>query len=225
VAAGGEGLAFRTSDIDIMHVHRNAAVLNALTVIDNGCHKTMMLMERRGCHPGFVLLQLLTPLNEIVLTHEAIVQYHVTFVLSSLLYRDLTTGPQLGLLGFKGHGPCRSGKIRDREIDIAHCFDCKSWPSEAYEYVYRNRLYGWPKKDLLDKIIQNGCHVVPIGDKYSNISHIQWRLSFSVAEKALVHGFSHMQLKVYGLLKIFLKQAINKEEPAKDILCSYFDIR
>ena len=38
----------------------------------------------------------------------------------------------------------------------------KSWPVLAYEFMFRNRSTSkWPSKKLIDKIIENGCHLVP----------------------------------------------------------------
>ena len=38
----------------------------------------------------------------------------------------------------------------------------KSWPVMAYEFMFRNRSTSkWPSKKLINKIIENGCHLVP----------------------------------------------------------------
>ncbi|KAJ8311431.1 hypothetical protein KUTeg_010786 [Tegillarca granosa] len=66
-----------------------------------------------------------------------------------------------------------------------------------------------------------GGHL-PIGNPNSQESHLQWRFSFSLAEKKLVYSFNHTQFLCYGLLKLFLKHAINSNEQVKDLLCSYF---
>ncbi|VDI40027.1 Hypothetical predicted protein [Mytilus galloprovincialis] len=63
---------------------------------------------------------------------------------------------------------------------------------------------------------------VPIGPKIASDCNLLWRLSFSVAEKQLVHSFNFSQLLCYGLLKLTLKCWINTDEDVKDLLCSYF---
>lgn len=70
--------------------------------------------------------------------------------------------------------------------------------------------------------MQDGCLLVPFGNPYSQESHLQWRISFSLAETKLVHSFNHNQYLCYGLLKLFLKHAINSNTQVKDSLCSYF---
>ncbi|XP_021370174.1 uncharacterized protein LOC110461159 [Mizuhopecten yessoensis] len=125
---------------------------------------------------------------------------------------------------------CRPGYVHLQLEQIGQkysvlCFPCKTWPNEANEWITRTRLYGWPHQGLINTIVHNGCHLVPVGDKCSGNTLLQWRISFAKAEISLVHSFSHIQLKVYCLLKLFLKQI--KEQLREtigddDILCSYF---
>ncbi|XP_033761560.1 uncharacterized protein LOC117343327 [Pecten maximus] len=99
------------------------------------------------------------------------------------------------------------------------------WPKEAKEWITRPRLCGWPHQELIDKIVNSGCHVVPVGDKCSEDTFLQWRISFAIAERSLVHSFSLIQLKVYTLLKYFLRQikeTLKDTIGDDDILCSYF---
>ena len=52
---------------------------------------------------------------------------------------------------------------------------------------------------------------------------MQWRLSFSVAERTLVWSFNHTQMQCYALMKILLKEYINiRCHPEHKVLCSYF---
>ncbi|XP_033752990.1 uncharacterized protein LOC117336507 [Pecten maximus] len=109
--------------------------------------------------------------------------------------------------------------------DIVHCFPCNSWPKEANEWITRTRLYGWPHPTLINKIVNSGCHLVPVGDKCSDDTFLQWRISFAAAERSLVHSFSHNQVKVYVLFKYVLRQikeTLKETIGDDDILCSYF---
>ncbi|KAJ8311723.1 hypothetical protein KUTeg_011078, partial [Tegillarca granosa] len=90
------------------------------------------------------------------------------------------------------------------------------------EWITRRRHNWWPSSDLIQDIVQDGCLLVPFGNPYSQESHLQWRISFSLAETKLVHSFNHNQYLCYGLLKLFLKHAINSNTQVKDSLCSYF---
>ena len=52
--------------------------------------------------------------------------------------------------------------------------------------------------------------------------NLLWRISFSEAEKQLVHSFNFTQVLCYGLLKLTLKRIVNTNDDVKDLLCSYF---
>ncbi|XP_033755709.1 uncharacterized protein LOC117338464 [Pecten maximus] len=126
------------------------------------------------------------------------------------------------------HGPATttSGKLDSTgaDMDFVHAFKYTSWPSEANEWLSRHRLYNWPNKCLRDQVVQGGCHLVPVGDKTSADTFLQWRISFATAERKLIHSLSHVQFLVYCLLKYLLKQISGKLKQIygdTDILSSY----
>ena len=45
--------------------------------------------------------------------------------------------------------------------DVSLSVPCKEWPSCAKEWPSRDRPSGWPSQKLIDKVMQDGCHVVP----------------------------------------------------------------
>ena len=47
-------------------------------------------------------------------------------------------------------------------------------------------------------------------------------MSFSLAEKKFIHAMNHTQFLCYGVLKLFLKEAIDENPEVKGLLCSYF---
>ena len=61
-----------------------------------------------------------------------------------------------------------------------------------------------------------------IGAKESPTELMEWRISFPATEKVLIHSMNHIQFLCYGLLKIFLKEAIDVNTEIKGLLCSYF---
>ena len=101
---------------------------------------------------------------------------------------------------------------------------CKFWPTSAAEWKDRPRHYGWPSQHDKEYIEQFGCHLVPIGHPLSAMKSLEWRLSFSIAEKMLVWSFNHTQLQCYAVMKLILKQFIKRKcrEKYKNVLCSYF---
>ncbi|VDI42924.1 Hypothetical predicted protein [Mytilus galloprovincialis] len=119
----------------------------------------------------------------------------------------------------KIHGPC----ITDinEVFDLAMCLKCDKWICQAQPWVYRSRT-AWPKPEIISKIISFGVLFVPIGCKGSIHENLEWRISFSVAEKFLIYSFNHTQLLCYALLKIFLKEIVERNADLKGLLCSYF---
>ena len=101
---------------------------------------------------------------------------------------------------------------------------CKSWPTSAAEWKVRPRNYGWPSQHVKEYIEQYGCHLVPIGHPLSGRKSLEWRLSFSIAERILVWSFNHNQLQCYAVMKLVLKECVKTKcvEKHKSVLCSYF---
>ena len=63
----------------------------------------------------------------------------------------------------------------------------------------------------------------PWGHPNSETKTLEWRISFSVAERTLVWSFNHVQMQCYAVMKIILKEFIKKRCSTKNqILCSYF---
>ena len=101
---------------------------------------------------------------------------------------------------------------------------CKFWPTSAAEWKDRPRHYGWPLQHDREYIEQFGCHLVPIGHPQSARKSLEWRLSFSIAERTLVWSFNHTQLQCYAVMKLMLKEYVKTKctEKHKSVLCSYF---
>ena len=101
---------------------------------------------------------------------------------------------------------------------------CKVWPTAATEWKNRPRHYGWPAQHDKESIEAFGYHLVPIGHTLSRTRSLEWRLSFSIAERTLVWSFNHTQLQYYALMKLILKEFVksNCTEKHKNVLCSYF---
>lgn len=121
----------------------------------------------------------------------------------------------------KPHGPWINGFVGNVETDHALCFHCSYWSRFTCYWKKRCTLHNWPPNHVLDDILINGCHFVPVGIKIAgDENELDWRLSFSQAEQKLIYSMNHTQFLCYGLIKIFLKEVINGiKEP---FLCSYF---
>ena len=101
---------------------------------------------------------------------------------------------------------------------------CEAWPTAAVEWKHRPRHYEWPTQQDKQYIETFGCHLVPIGHPLSTRRSLEWRLSFSIAERTLVWSFNHTQIQCYALMKLILKEYVktNCSEKHKNVLCSYF---
>jgi hypothetical protein len=107
-------------------------------------------------------------------------------------------------------------------MDMAFCFRLYSWPRQAEKWIHRHRPGQWPPDILIDNIINYGCMLVPIGPKVIEDSELLWRISFSMAEKQLSHAMNYTQILCYSLLKLSLKNIIDRNDNVKGLLCSYF---
>ena len=100
---------------------------------------------------------------------------------------------------------------------------CSFWPDTALEWTLRLRRSGWPSQCDIKSIIDFGFHLVPVGNPLSDRYMMEWRISFSVAERTLAWSFNHVQMQCYAVLKIILKQFIKiRCRPQFQVLCSYF---
>ncbi|XP_052086501.1 uncharacterized protein LOC127723808 [Mytilus californianus] len=213
-----EGLDLPGSDQDVMFVKYNVRVLRNIRNIKHPIRYTTLVMESDTDHPGFTKLRLLA---------EDDVESRG---LTSKCVESTRNGAYLSVNGFIDeaskaipdtylHSPCLS--TEDQAVDIAICLKSTYFLYQAIPWSYRHRNQ-WPTYNVIDRIFNYGCLLVPIGPKNISDSHLLWRFSFSVAEKQLVHSFNFTQLLCYGLLKLILKSSINTNEDVKDLLCSYF---
>ncbi|VDI82457.1 Hypothetical predicted protein [Mytilus galloprovincialis] len=197
-----EGIDLPGSDIDIMYVIRNIYVIqNAFnSSIKQPKNRIEFVMETDIDHPGFTRLKR----NSKYLPVNNFLNIFKTNNCNVPLY---------------SHGPCLS--TRELTVDIAFCLRSKYLPQNVNSWAFRHR-WQWPPHFVIDKIIQYGCLIVPIGPKTVSDDISLWRFSFSVAEKMIVHSFNFTQYLCYGLLKLMLKRVINTHDEVKDLLCSYF---
>ena len=84
-------------------------------------------------------------------------------------------------------------------VDIVWSLECRSWPSQGRAWAKRDRL--WPSQEIIDDIVLSGCHLVPVASKQSCLPQLEWRMSFSKAEKKLAKLLTELQRKVYLITK------------------------
>ena len=92
---------------------------------------------------------------------------------------------------------------------------CDRWPRCAWEWLTRTRH--WPDKNLVQKICQEGFHIVPKSSPEGD-----FRLSFSSAETTLIENLTPLQHKVIRAFKAVIKYHQSNWSPnIKDIICTY----
>ena len=108
--------------------------------------------------------------------------------------------------------------------DMVPSIRCHFWPSTAMEWIDRPRHCGWPSLRDINTIVSYGFHLVAVGHHFSPRKSLQWRISFSIAERTLVWSFNHTQIQCYAVMKLILKEFIKVQssESTKGVLCSYF---
>jgi len=116
------------------------------------------------------------------------------------------------------HGPailCRQpGSLLS--IDHVRCVRCLVWPSQAADWPTRHRNYGWPDSATVDRVVSNGCDVVPAVHRQCRqdewMRDNQWRLSFSRAEIVLINSWMPVEQIVYHMLRVTsIDRAIDRQ--------------
>ena len=105
--------------------------------------------------------------------------------------------------------------------DFVYSLRCKFWPSQADEWRSRERPHFWPSTEMISAIVAGGCHIVPVGSHTSSstLRELEWRLSFSVAEKMLVESLTKDQKLAYSILKALIK--FEMKHRGIDVFASY----
>ena len=182
--------------------------------------------------PGFALLKCIEPWTLNLLLTSALQNINGYQYLNSNIFMDQWVnilGSFFKLTNFVvvRQGPSMETRheLEDRSqaTDQVWCIHCDFWPIVATEWLHRPRQFGWPSLRDIDAIKNFGCHLVPIGHPHSYFKFMEWRLSFSIAEKLLVWSFNHVQIQCYAVMKLVLKEFIKvKCNPENQVLCSYF---
>ncbi|XP_071126807.1 cyclic GMP-AMP synthase-like receptor 2 [Mytilus edulis] len=210
----GEGLDMRGSDLDIMHVVKPIEVYSDEKKRQRPNIQYYYRMVTDDVKPGYT--HLLPENNGIKL--KVWDEFNGVYFLSSTLLKQSVLGTSYSDI-HKIHGPCLSHQ--GGQIDQAFCLHCKTWISQAFQWITRSNN-SWPSYNVKQSIIKHGVLFVPIGVKGSPKEDIEWRISFSVGEKMLINTFTHTQLLCYALLKILVKDVLETNSECSDLLCSYF---
>ncbi|XP_071142020.1 protein mab-21-like [Mytilus edulis] len=208
-----EGLDLKGSDFDQIIYPNFIRVYEILNCVQSDPDKVPLVMETNDTKSGFTKLKLAIEFDyEFDMIQDWFETVGEEKYISSKRFREKDLPDDMVI-----HGLCQSTAGGD--YDHAQCLWCKEWISSAQQWIHRSRTV-WPDNTLVMSAVQYGVLFVPIGYKNSPNEDLEWRISFSVAEKLLVHSFSHTQLLCYALMKIILTDIIKPRH--SDLLCSYF---
>ncbi|XP_033115890.1 uncharacterized protein LOC117116058 [Anneissia japonica] len=126
-------------------------------------------------------------------------------------------------------GPAVAGSVYEeyytfsQKLDMVFCLKCESWPPTTDQYFTREKQSNWPSQKLLDKVSHLDCFVVPVGHPSSASKNTEWRLSFSLAEKELIHNmFAPFVNCMYALKAVKQKYIVYSDFDKPTPFCSYF---
>lgn len=110
-------------------------------------------------------------------------------------------------------------------IDIAVALTFSGWPSAAVEWLNREgRDSHLLSIGTIQKIVRGGCHLVYKPSGLSEDPELDWRFSFSKAEKTLLqyHSDKHALKLCYIMLRYAYKKHLKPRLDAKKVLASYY---
>lgn len=93
------------------------------------------------------------------------------------------------------------------------------WPREANEWIYRDRsdkysesnieISQWPTPEMINKITNFGCHVIPQGFApkvgTNPQRELEWKIIFPEAERYLESRLTNAQAKIFMISKALIK--------------------
>ncbi|VDI24805.1 Hypothetical predicted protein [Mytilus galloprovincialis] len=216
-----EGLDLCGSDIDFMLISKKYIIceskseansyLSGITV-----SRQILILDTDNAQPGFGLLCV----HKKPICDQQFVERNEdgTFLSSKLYLLNFATKYTNHII----NGPCLSNL--DGKLDAAHSLKSLKWPSVAKNWATRKRSSGIPSASLVSDIVKYAIQLVPIGSKSCSVDvhPLEWRISFSIPEKLIIHTWSHTQLLCYAILKVLLKEVFKKNKILDSLLCSYF---
>ena len=103
--------------------------------------------------------------------------------------------------------------------DFVYGLKCEFWPSQAEEWIHRDRRHHWPSPEFISAISAPGSHLVPVGSHTSSLREFEWRYSFSVAELTLAGSLTENHKLAYSVLKSLIKSEMKLRDI--DVFASY----
>ena len=227
-----EGLNLPGSDDDFMHDINNKddiQVIQSVQEAESLQDKDVFVMTTENVSPCFALLRSVRHIRNNVLFNACRYIDNTLYLSSDLYVHNWELENSKSVAGITSRqGPAIEAWLpymdpSESGTDIVLSIHCPFWPDAAKEWRIRLRKFGWPSPNDLKTIVDFGFHLVPVGHPHSTRNIMEWRMSFSVAERTLAWSFNHVQMQCYAVMKLILKEFINPHcSPSSRVLCSYF---
>ena len=218
-----EGLDMKGSDEDMMlmlkyvdvisSMKKDEDVIPSMTKTGPSQSVTKLYMEMHEARPGYANLFAPDCNIDNQYINKSFTIYKGRKLVSSAKFRGLFIRP-----GMDSHGPC----VSDGVFDFAICLRGAIWPAMAKQRLMSCNSRTWLPDPLKYNLLSRGCVYVPVGPRNSSDYDMLWRISFALAERQLILRMTYAQVLCYALLKIVLKEYINKNDLTRDLLCSYY---
>ena len=108
----------------------------------------------------------------------------------------------------KGHNEKSKEYKRKVGIDLVPALRSRGWPKVAREWIKRDRK--WPSPEMVDKVLQEGFHLVVKPPKTNGNPDSDFRISFSHAEYLLSQEMNDIQRECYRCLKKYYRAYLSK---------------
>ena len=212
----------RCSDLDLMVANLQYPVV----LLDNPKRGTVpktgyVIAEGLSEQPAFLRLKIVKS-RKLSKEFNEIFRENDGYISSSKFVQYKASGREI-------HGPANvfppESEFRDDllSMDCVHCLISPSWPIAASEFLTRPRPSGWPSEQMIRQLKKAGCHVVGVGHPLSERKDIEWRWSFSVAERELAWDLNDTMIGCMTALKAIKQTHWNKTYPDSSTpFCSYF---
>ena len=227
-----EGLDLPGSDDDYMIDINNRTkllIIQSMKDAPTAAHRNVFCMETENVPPCFAMLRSVNQVQPGVLFDACQFIDNAIHLSSYLLVNNIESElNKVPLYKVARQGPSVEHwtpymDTSQSGIDAVLSIHCPYWPATASEWKLRHRRFSWPSPHDIKSIGDFGFHLVPVGHPRSDMNMMEWRMSFSVAERTLVWSFNHVQIQCYAVMKIILKEFINPHcSPDNRVLCSYF---
>lgn len=171
------------------------------------------------------LLEVLKKTNQQFVSASAIYQHFLRIAQSRSEDLDFHVVQNEPAITFKAKEVHQQRYGYMRVIDIAVSLTFSGWPNVAVEWLNReNRESQLLSIGTIQKIARGGCHLVYKPSGLSQDAELDWRFSFSKAEKTLLqyHSDKHALKLCYIMLRYAYKKHLKPRLDTKKVLASYY---